>query len=57
MPRKLQLEEITEEFCSWPYFVPYVFLRKVPRKPRVKKVAVSARRRRKPRTVKELMGL
>jgi hypothetical protein len=56
MPRKLQLEEITEEFCSWPYFVPYVFLRKVPRKPRAKKVAKRARRR-KPRTVKELMGL
>lgn len=45
-------QTITEAFCGWPYFVPYSFEQKIPRKKRVKKVATLAKKPRKPRKKK-----
>jgi hypothetical protein len=47
-------EEVREEFCAWPYFVPYVFLRKIPRKKRAAKGAAKKPRKRKPRKASDL---
>lgn len=45
----MALETITEAFCGWPYYQPYVFTRKIPRivrprKARTKKGATPKRR-------------
>lgn len=33
----MAIETITEEFCGWPYFQPYTFTQKKPRKKRTPK--------------------
>ena len=48
MAKKMEL--VTEEFCGWPYFQPYTFLRAIPRKPRVKKITTAKPKKRKAKT-------
>lgn len=47
-------ETVVEEFCPWPYFQPYTFERKIPRKKRAPKkpaIAAKAPRKRKAKVV------
>jgi hypothetical protein len=49
-----RMELVTEEFCGWPYYQPYTYLRKVPRKPRAPKSPTAPKRKRKPKVTSEV---
>jgi hypothetical protein len=39
----MAFQTITEDFCPWPYYVPYTFQQKIPRKKRAPKAAPKKR--------------